>query len=201
MNRWSMLSGSVLLVVLAALGLSLAPVSGTAATATPSESATATITLEVSLADRALRVREGEKTIATYPIAVGKQGHATPTGSFRVRRIIWNPSWVPPNEPWAKDRKPAKPGDPHNPMGRVKIFFSEPDYYIHGTEDGKSIGRAASHGCIRMKNDDVIALARLLMQRGGQPRDPGWFRRVINRVTETREVRLTAPVQMRIRRS
>jgi murein L,D-transpeptidase YcbB/YkuD len=159
----------------------------------------ATVSAEVSLSDRTLRVMSGENVVASYPIAIGKAGHPTPQGTFRISRIIWNPSWVPPDEPWARDQKATPPGDPKNPMGRVKIFFRAPDYYIHGTSDESSIGRAASHGCIRMRNDDVIALARLLMENGGQPRDASWFRRVINRVTETREVRLTAPITIRIR--
>ena len=70
-------------------------------------------------------------------------------------------------------------------MGRVKIFFAEPDYYIHGTEAEESLGTAASHGCLRMSNDDVIELARLVMEHGGEARSPNWFRRILNRVTDT----------------
>ena len=46
-------------------------------------------------------------------------------GDFSVRRVIWNPRWVPPNSKWARGKKPMGPG-PDNPMGRVKIFFKEP---------------------------------------------------------------------------
>jgi hypothetical protein len=160
----------------------------------------AAVRMDVSVSDRVLRVRKGDKVIASYPIAVGEAGHPTPTGNFTVRRIIWNPGWVPPNAPWAKDKKPTPPGDPKNPMGRVKIFFAEPDYFIHGTNEPGSIGRAASKGCIRMKNEDVIALAKLLMENGGSAQEPSWYRRVVNRATQTREVRLSSPVPMRIRK-
>jgi murein L,D-transpeptidase YcbB/YkuD len=80
----------------------------------------------------------------------------------------------------------------------VKIFFAEPDYFIHGTEDEESIGRAASHGCIRMRNEDAIALARLVMEQAGDARPPAWYRRVLNRVTRTEEVRLPRPIPIRI---
>jgi murein L,D-transpeptidase YcbB/YkuD len=162
---------------------------------------TRSIELVVSLSERKLRVRSGDEVLATYSVAVGKEGHQTPTGAYRVRRIIWNPSWTPPNAPWARDKKPTPPGAKDNPMGRVKIFFAEPDYFIHGTTDEGSVGRAASHGCIRMRNADVIALAKLLMEHGGATRSETWFRRVINRVTDTQEVRLSSPVPMRVRRS
>jgi lipoprotein-anchoring transpeptidase ErfK/SrfK len=158
----------------------------------------AAVQIEVSLSDRALHVRRGGEVIASYDVAIGKSKHPTPTGTFHIRRIIWNPSWTPPNSEWARGRKPKRPGEPGNPMGRVKIFFAEPDYFIHGTEDEESIGRAASHGCIRMRNEDAIALARLVMEQAGDARPPAWYRRVLNRVTRTEEVRLPRPIPIRI---
>ena len=84
-------------------------------------------------------------------------------------------------------------------MGRVKIFFSEPDYYIHGTREVDSLGEAESHGCIRMRNSDVIALARTVMAAGGKPVKQSFVQRVINRVRSTHEVRLSRAVQVQIR--
>lgn len=153
----------------------------------------------VDLSDRMLYVMEGGETVREYRVAIGQRRHPTPTGSFSVRRLVWNPRWVPPDAEWAKEKKAREPGDPRNPMGRVKIFFQSPDYYIHGTRETDSLGRAESHGCIRMRNSDVIALGRLVMQNGGASRSPAWFRRVINSVTRTQEVRLSNPVPMRVR--
>lgn len=189
-------------VAVAGLGLVLAGVTGFRSGPAEPASAKATVVqaeITVDLSDRRLRMMIGDEEVASYPVAIGKDGHTTPTGTFRVRRMIWNPSWVPPDEPWARGRKPTPPGDPNNPMGRVKIFFAEPDYYIHGTSDEASIGRAASHGCLRMSNEDVIELAKLVMEHGGETRPPNWFRRVLNRVTDTQEVRLATPVPMRVR--
>jgi lipoprotein-anchoring transpeptidase ErfK/SrfK len=152
----------------------------------------------VSISERKLYVRDGDKTLGTYPIAVGKSKHPTPKGSFAIRRVIWNPRWVPPNEEWAKGKTAKGPGDPENPMGKVKMFFKEPDYYIHGTNEPGTIGSAASHGCVRMRNDDIIELSKLIMEHGGAPVEPGMVQRLINRVRQTREVRLTNPVPLRI---
>jgi murein L,D-transpeptidase YcbB/YkuD len=60
-------------------------------------------------------------------------------------------------------------------MKVVKIFFSEPDYYIHGTDDEDSIGEAASHGCIRMTESDAAALARYLQEHDGAAKPDDWY--------------------------
>lgn len=155
--------------------------------------------LTVDLSDRTVTAELNGVVQATYGVAVGTAKHPTPRGSFAVRRIIWNPRWVPPNSAWAKDAKPAEPGDPNNPMGRVKMYFREPAYYLHGTNAEESIGRAASHGCVRMRNEDIIELARLVMKHGGEPREPGWFERILNRARSTHEVRLSNPVPLVVR--
>jgi lipoprotein-anchoring transpeptidase ErfK/SrfK len=158
-----------------------------------------TLSLVVSVGERRLHVVRGGTVVKSYPVAVGKPGHPTPRGSFQVRRVIWNPSWVPPRAGWAAGRKPKGPGEPGNPMGKVKMFFREPDYYIHGTEQGESLGTAASHGCIRMSNADVMELAEVVMASGGQPRDRSWFQRVRDRVRRSQEVRLQQPVRLQVR--
>lgn len=153
----------------------------------------------VDLSDRMLYVMDGGEVAKEYQVAIGQPRHPTPRGSFNVRRMIWNPRWVPPDAAWARDRRPREAGDPRNPMGRVKIFFQAPDYYIHGTRETDSLGQAESHGCIRMRNDDVIELARMVMENGGESRSPGWFQRVINRVRHTQDVRLSQPVSLQVR--
>lgn len=155
--------------------------------------------ITVDISDRMLYVTRGDETVREYRVAVGQRGHPTPTGSFGVRRLVWNPRWVPPDAAWARGKSAREPGDPRNPMGKVKIFFSAPDYYIHGTRETDSLGRAESRGCIRMRNDDVVELARMVMENGGAHRSPGWFQRVMNRVRSTQDVRLSDPVPLRVR--
>ncbi len=158
-----------------------------------------TFALEVDVSERRLYVKEDGEVVRTYLVAVGRPGNPTPRGTFRVRHLIWNPRWVPPDADWAKEKTAKAPGDPRNPMGRVKIFFREPDYYIHGTRELDSLGEAESRGCIRMRNSDVVSLARLVMSKGGTPRDPSWFRRVLNRVTRSQEVYLERSVTLTVR--
>jgi L,D-transpeptidase ErfK/SrfK len=123
--------------------------------------------IKVDLSERRMTVSEGGKVVKTFGVAVGRASNPTPTGSFRTGRIEWNPSWTPPPRDWAKDMEPRDPGDPRNPMQGVKIYFREPWYFIHGTNDPRSIGSAASRGCLRMRTADAKALARMIQNSGG----------------------------------
>lgn len=155
--------------------------------------------LMVDLSERQLYVMSGERVVRRWPVSVGEEGYPTPAGSFRIARMLWNPSWTPPNSAWARGKKREAPGSPGNPMGRVKMFFREPDFYIHGTGLASSLGNARSHGCIRMRNADAVQLARLIMVNGGQPKTPAWYQETLASATTTREVTLPRPVQFRVR--
>ena len=123
--------------------------------------------LVVDLSKRELVVLRNGDEVTTYGVAVGRPRHPTPTGSFRTGDIIYNPSWRPPPQYWARNLEPQPGGAPANPMQGVKIFFRAPYYFIHGTNDPGSIGEAASHGCIRMTADDAVSLARTIERAGG----------------------------------
>lgn len=158
------------------------------------------ISVEVDLSARELLLRQNGETVAQYVVAVGRGSKPTPVGNYRIRKIVWNPSWVPPDSKWARGKKPQPPGARANPMKVVKIFFREPDYYIHGTSDLESLGDAASHGCLRMDPDDAYRVARFLMENGGAPRDENWFWRVLHFRRKTKTVYLDNPVPMRVNR-
>lgn len=157
------------------------------------------LSLLVDLSARRLYVLDGERVIRRYPVAVGADDFPTPRGQFRVNRLIWNPSWRPPASAWARDRRPEPPGSPSNPMGRVKIFFQEPDFYIHGTGHASSLGRPASHGCIRMRNADAAEVGRLIMAYGQAHREDDWFQAMLEQSDSSREVSLRRVVPLRIR--
>jgi lipoprotein-anchoring transpeptidase ErfK/SrfK len=123
--------------------------------------------LSVSLSSRELRVIDHGEVVKTYGVAVGRPSHPTPTGTFRIGDIVWNPSWTPPPTDWARNKKYQPPGAAANPMQGVKIYFKAPYYYIHGTNAPGSIGEAASHGCLRMTEDDAVALAHRIENAGG----------------------------------
>ena len=88
-----------------------------------------------------LTVKRGDETIKTYQVAVGQPRYPTPPGTYDIRKIVWNPSWTPPPDAaWARGKTAKGPGEPGNPMKVAKIFFKEPDYYIHGTDQIESLG-------------------------------------------------------------
>ena len=94
------------------------------------------------------------KLVKTYPVAVGQPAYPTPTGDFRVVSMAKNPTWIPPDSPWAKGLEPIPPG-PGSPVGTRWIGTSAKGVGIHGTPSDSSIGTHASHGCIRMHMWDV----------------------------------------------
>jgi murein L,D-transpeptidase YcbB/YkuD len=153
--------------------------------------------LDLNIPSNRLRVFDGDSLIRTYRVSVGLPGHDTPDGEFQVQRAEWNPSWTPPQREWAREKKFTPPG-PNNPMGRVKLFFA-PLYYIHGTPDSASVGQPASHGCVRMLNRDVIALARLLHERASPTVAPDEITGILARSRQTRWSTLRAPVPLTIR--
>jgi lipoprotein-anchoring transpeptidase ErfK/SrfK len=155
--------------------------------------------LAADLSTRTLTVTRGGKIIKSYQVAVGQERYPTPVGNYAIRKIVWNPSWHPPPEAaWAKGKSAKGPGEPGNPMKVVKIFFHEPDYYIHGTGDVDSLGDAASHGCLRMDPSQVADLAKLIMENGGQPRDENWFWRILHSRREEKVVYLDNPISLTV---
>lgn len=73
--------------------------------------------ITVDLSDRMLYVMRGGEVEREYRVAIGRPRHPTPTGSFNVRRLVWNPRWVPPDAAWARNRRAREPGDPRTPWG------------------------------------------------------------------------------------
>lgn len=120
-------------------------------------------TVVIDTAGRKLYYVKGGGTAYVYPITVGKQGF-TWSGTEKVSRIASWPDWTPPKE--MRQRKPELPmkmtGGIYNPLGAKAIYLGNTLYRIHGTNDAKSIGTAASSGCIRMHNGHVVHLAGLV---------------------------------------
>ena len=138
-----------------------------------------------------------DSLVRSMPIAIGMRGYPTPRGEFAITSVEWNPWWIPPDRPWANKEKPTPPG-PGNPMGRVKLNF-QPLYFVHGTPWNESIGSAASHGCIRMKNADAIELARLVARFGASRFSDGDIERIAADIHTTRSSLLDEPVPIDIR--
>jgi lipoprotein-anchoring transpeptidase ErfK/SrfK len=97
-----------------------------------------------------------------YPISVGREGFSWTGTEVISRKQEW-PDWNPPKEMIARDpRLPDKmTGGIKNPLGALALYLGNTLYRIHGNNDPKSIGRAASSGCFRMMNEHVLHLATL----------------------------------------
>jgi lipoprotein-anchoring transpeptidase ErfK/SrfK len=160
--------------------------------------AAASLRLQVDLKERELVALVDGKEVHRYDVAIGKKEYPTPKGSFKINKVIWNPSWKPPNSKWARGKTAKPAGHPDNPMKKVKIFFKEPDYYIHGTAEDHSLGKAASHGCVRMSESDVTDLGKLVMKHGGKPKPAPWYRRVLQS-KKSQVVYLSNPVPISIK--
>lgn len=95
--------------------------------------------ITVLLDTKQLILKEGDTTIKTYEVAVGKPSTPTPIGNWKIIQKTENPGgpfgarWMRLNIPWG-------------------------GYGIHGTNEPQSIGKAVSHGCIRLTNENVIEL-------------------------------------------
>jgi lipoprotein-anchoring transpeptidase ErfK/SrfK len=101
----------------------------------------------VSLEDRKLALIEDGQVKKIYSVAVGKPSTPSPVGNFTIERRAVNPVYH-------HNGKTVQPG-PHNPVGTRWMGLSVPGYGIHGTNEPGSIGKAASHGCIRMGKADL----------------------------------------------
>jgi len=134
-------------------------------TANPAESSGTAEKIGVSVDTKTnvLEVLEGEKLVATYPVTVGSRHNASPVGDWKVRGIAKMPTFR-----W--DKEMLKHGDrsgnfyllrpgPRNPVGVMWIALNKKGIGIHGTNDPGSIGHAASHGCVRLANWDIVRLA------------------------------------------
>lgn len=109
------------------------------------------------------------KEIFRYDIAIGQPFYKTPTGPQKISTIVWNPWWFPPDSPWARDSSITPPG-PNNPLGPVKLPMGG-DLRLHGSNKPSSIGQAASHGCLRMKNDEAVNLAWYIQKKMNESDD------------------------------
>ncbi len=134
-------------------------------TPNPGESAGApgNVAITIDTKTNILEVREGEKLIATYPVTVGSAHTASPIGEWKVRGIAKMPTFRWDKEMLRHGNRSAnfyllRPG-PRNPVGVMWIALDKKGIGIHGTNDPASIGRAASHGCVRLANWDIVRLA------------------------------------------
>jgi lipoprotein-anchoring transpeptidase ErfK/SrfK len=116
----------------------------------------------VDLSDRKLRLWDHSTKLREFGVAIGMKRYPTPKGNWRVVRKSPRPTWRNPGSDWATDMPDSiKPGY-YNPLGTRALYLSAPGIRIHGTSKLRSIGRAASHGCVRVANRNIEKLYPLV---------------------------------------
>jgi lipoprotein-anchoring transpeptidase ErfK/SrfK len=108
----------------------------------------------VSIPDRKLAVIEDGIVLKVFSVAVGHASSPSPEGTFTVKTRLENPTYY--------HKGTVIPPGPGNPLGSRWMGLSEKGYGIHGTNVPTSIGKAASHGCIRMGRNDLEELFRMV---------------------------------------
>ena len=129
------------------------------------------ISVKVDTGTNMLSVFDADRLVAGYPVTIGSSRTESPVGEWKVKGIAKMPNF-------RHDEKMLKEGErsddfhmlapgPNNPVGVVWIALNKKGIGLHGTDDPDSIGRSASHGCVRLANWDVVRLAMRL--KGGVP--------------------------------
>lgn len=118
------------------------------------------------------RVRKGQPPkVITYPVGIGRMNWQTPLGKTYISEKKRNPTWTPPASIRAEhaakgDILPAVvPAGPNNPLGTRALRLGLPSYLIHGTNKPYGVGMRVSHGCVRMRKEDIEALFELVPHR------------------------------------
>jgi len=130
-------------------------------------SAPAVARIEIDKRERSLRALDKDgKLVAFYPASIGSTEKPAPSGTFKVRTVQLDPVYhYDPKFAFkgvkAKKKFTIKPG-PNNPVGSVWIDLTAPSYGIHGTPNPDKVSKTESHGCVRLTNWDVRALAGMV---------------------------------------
>jgi lipoprotein-anchoring transpeptidase ErfK/SrfK len=125
------------------------------------------VVVSVSKAASALTVEDSSGRVVFYaPVTTGSEHDPLPIGEWKVNGTQFNPTFrYNPALFWDADPAHSKaviPAGPNNPVGVVWIDLSKEHYGFHGTPEPSAIGRAESHGCVRLTNWDALRLAGLV---------------------------------------
>jgi lipoprotein-anchoring transpeptidase ErfK/SrfK len=154
MNTKSISNLAKTMVKLAVALMVTVPAAAQVATEIFAEPQTSHRQIVVSIPDRKLALVEDGRVLKLYPVAVGASVSPSPEGEFKVVNRVANPTYYHPGTV-------IEPG-PQNPLGTRWIGLNQKGYGIHGTNLPKSIGKAASHGCIRMARRDLEELFEIV---------------------------------------
>ena len=133
----------------------------------PANTTRPAVTVTVARAAGSLVVTDSSGAIVFYaPVTTGSEHDPLPIGEWKVNGVQRQPSFhYNPALFWDADAKDATstiPPGPNNPVGVVWIDISRPHYGLHGTPEPSTVGKTASHGCVRLTNWDALKLASLV---------------------------------------
>ena len=160
-------------------------------------SAVPSLALQLNLPAFRLDAVVDDARVASFPVAIGMRSYRTPIGRFELSSVEWNPWWIPPKSDWARKEKVTPPGG-DNPMGRVKLNWATM-YFLHGTPFPRTVGHPLSHGCVRMRNEDAVRLATLVLQFGALHLDSASIASMAGDTATTRAVDLDVRIPLDIR--
>lgn len=126
----------------------------------------------VDKSDQVLRVLDAQDhLVAQFTATMGSEHDPLPIGRWKILGFSYNPPFHYNPALFWDARKSAReallPPGPNGPVGVIWLDLSKPHYGIHGTPEPSTIGRAESHGCIRLTNWDAARLS--LMIKPGTP--------------------------------
>jgi len=131
---------------------------------TPNNQTPPEITAKIDTKTDMLGVFDADKLVAAYPVTIGSAQTASPIGDWKVQRIVklprfrWDPEML--KHGTRSGHFHMLPPGPNSPVGVIWIALNKKGIGIHGTNEPETIGRAASHGCIRLTNWDAAHLAQ-----------------------------------------
>jgi lipoprotein-anchoring transpeptidase ErfK/SrfK len=117
----------------------------------------------VRIGENKLYLYQDGKITHDYLVATGQPAYPTPTGVYEITEKRYMPTWVnPAPDGWGSDMPASIPPGISNPLGLRALNWSASGIRFHGTTATYSLGYNASHGCVRMSNEDVIELYDLV---------------------------------------
>ncbi len=146
----------------------------------------------------------GGQLVKSYKVGIGYPEFPLPTGMRQAKEIIFNPSWVPPDEPWVESSNKVKVGEKVeagsklNPLGIAKIPIGLPSL-IHGGKSLDKIGGFASHGCVGLTDAQLREFAQDIAKLGGNELTAKEIAEYGKNRTETKNVKLNNPVPVELR--
>jgi lipoprotein-anchoring transpeptidase ErfK/SrfK len=123
--------------------------------------------IAIDVAEKIMELKQDGKLVGSYPITPGSKALPAPQGEWFIKGFAWMPTFrwdeAMLQEGKRSDSSLTLPPGPNNPVGIIWMELNHKGSGLHGTGEPETIGRAASHGCIRLSNWDALDLGRKVL--------------------------------------